>query len=224
MQTWLRLNVKKDVFSHFLVFCMTMNIAYIFLSMLWGTCVIANLIVIMTFFRMKSLCDNYSYWYTTTLVTLDLIFGSTACPLQIVTTKRIISLNHLICDLFILYQPIVGNMEIFVLIGMAINRYICVLNPRLNADQRLGTIKYLISITSITSILIWMIPKHDYDLKRSNCFFGKSIPYHLFGKNTSWFLYIYFSLQSWITSILKSISFSAIFNTILQEKTKNYLE
>ena len=161
-----------------------MIIAYILITILWCTCIIANLIFIMTFFRMKSLHDNYSYWYTTGLATLDLIFGSTACLLQVVTTNRIISLNLFICDLFILYQSIVGNMEIFVLIGMAIDRYICVLNPRLNADQRFAAIRYLIFITMIpiTSILIWKIPEHGYDFKQSNCFFGESIPSYVWEK------------------------------------------
>ena len=202
-----------------------MNITYILISILWGTCITANLIVIMTFFRIKSLRDNYSYWYTTALATLDLIFGSTAIPLQIMTINRIISVNHFICDLLILYQSILGNMEIYVLIGVAIDRYTCVSNPRLNADQRRATIRYFIFITmiSITSILIWMILEHDYDLKQSNCFFGKSIPsfvwekYILISLNLLQFTIMgYFNLK--VHLVLRK------FNTILQDTTKHYIE
>ena len=58
-----------------------MRILFILTSILWNTC------VIITFFSMKSLLNNYSYWCTTALDSVDLILGSTAIPLQVLTTE-----------------------------------------------------------------------------------------------------------------------------------------
>ena len=197
-----------------------MSIFYILVSILWSTCVIANLIVIMTFFRTKSLRDNYSYWYAAALAILDLILGSTGIPLQVLTTEQIVPVNTLTCDILISYETFLGVMEMFLLIGMAVDRYISVSNPRLNDDQRREIIKYLIfgAITSIIITFILMLPKHEYDFTRSNCFILKKS----------------FELSPWTTYILVSqlfVQFTVMgyfnvrvflilrkFNTLLQDE------
>ena len=151
-----------------------MSITYIPISILWSTCVIANSIVIMTFFRMKSLRDNYSYWYTTALAMFDLIFGSTGIPLQVLTTQQILPVNTLTCDIFISYQAFLGTMEVLILIGMAIDRYSRASILKANSDRRAVTRYFVLStITSITNVFIMMIPNHEYDFTKSNCFFLK---------------------------------------------------
>ena len=154
----------------------TMNIfLFIFISILWSTCIIANSIIVITFFRIKFLRDNYSYWFTTVLATCDLIFGGTAIPLQVLTTEQIIPVNHFMCDILVSYQSALGMMEIFILIGMAVDRYISVSNPRLNDDRRQEVTKYLMfgTVSTIIATFIFMAPKHEYDFTRSNCFILK---------------------------------------------------
>ena len=151
-----------------------MSISYIPVSILWSTCVIANSIVIITFFRMRSLRDNYSYWYTTALATLDLILGSTAIPLQVLTTEQILPVDTLTCDILISYQAFLGTMEVLVLIGMAIDRYTRASTLKANSDRTSVTKYFVLStITSITNVFIMMIPNHEYDFTNSNCFFLK---------------------------------------------------
>lgn len=152
-----------------------MNIAYIPIAILWSTCIFANSIVIITFFTTKSLRDNYSYWYPIALAILDLTLGSTAIPLQVLTTEQIIPLNGLTCDIFTSYQTMFGTMEIFVLLGMAIDRYNVVSNSRANNDQRLTVIRYFIftTIISITSVVFIMVSHPEYDLTNFSCFLLK---------------------------------------------------
>ena len=200
-----------------------MNIFYIPTSILWGTCVIANLIVIMTFFRMKSLRDNCSYWYAAALAILDLILGSTSIPLQVLTTEQILAVNTLTCDILISYPTFLGVMEMFLLIGMAIDRYVSVSNPRLNDDRRREVTKYFIlgAFTSITITFILMFPKHEYDLTRSNCFIlKKSFEFSLW---TSYILVSLLFVQFTIMGYFNVRVFLILrkFNALLQGK--NYL-
>ena len=148
-----------------------MNIFYILVSILWSTCVVANLIVIITFFRMRSMRDNCSYWYAAALAISDLLLGSTAIPLQVLTTKKILPVTNLTCDILIAYETFLGTMEIFLLMGMAIDRYIAVSSFRMTVDSRPVT-KYFIFITmaSISSTFFMIIPHHEYDFTESNCF------------------------------------------------------
>ena len=148
-----------------------MSIFYILVSILWSTCVIANLIVIMTFFRTKSLRGNYSYWYTAALAISDLLLGSTGIPLQVLTTEQILPISNLTCDILIAYETFLGAMEMSLLMGMAIDRYITVSSLRITVDSGF-VMKYFIFITmaSISSIFFMIIPHHEYDFTKSNCF------------------------------------------------------
>ena len=167
-----------------------MNILFIPISILWSTCVIANSIVIMTFFRMKSLRDNYSYWYTTALAIYDLLLGSTGIPLQVLTTEQILPVDTLTCDILISYQSFLGAMEIYVLIGMTIDRYTRASNCKSNNDRRAVTKYFVLStIASITSVFMIMIPKHEYDFTKSNCFFLKRNTEPLSGMKYSLYAY-----------------------------------
>ena len=147
---------------------------YIPICILWMTCVIANFIVIFTFFTSRSLRNNYSYWYPTALAIFDLIFGSTGILLQVLTTEQILPVNTLTCDILISYQTFLGAMEIFVLIVMAIDRYNRTSNCKANNQKRTVTKYFVLStITSITGVFIIMIPNHEYDFTKSSCFFLK---------------------------------------------------
>ena len=151
-----------------------MNILFIPISILWSICVITNLIVITTFFRVRCLRYNYSYWYTTALAILDLILGSTGIPLQVLTTEKIVSVSNLTCDILISYQSFLGAMEVFVLIGMAIDRYTRASTLKANNDRRAVTKHFVLStIASITSVFVMLMLSHEYDFAESNCFFLK---------------------------------------------------
>ena len=201
-----------------------MNIFYIPTSILWSTCVIANLIVIMTFFRMKSLRDNCSYWYTAALAISDLIFGSTAIPLQVLTTEQILSINTLTCDILVSYQTFLGTMEIFLLMGMAIDRYLGVSSLRMTVDSRSVT-KYFIFITmtSISSIFFMIIPDHEYNFTKSNCF--------ILQRNTKlsdWMIYfsILLAFAQFIVMGYFNIRVFVIlrkFNALLKDRANEYL-
>ena len=201
-----------------------MNILLIPVSILWSTCVIANFIVIMTFFRIKSLRDNYSYWYTTALAIVDLILGSTGILLQVLTTEQIVPVNTLTCDILISYQTFFGVMEMFLLIGMAIDRYIVVFSPRMTVDSPYVT-KYFIFITmtSISSIFFMIIPDHEYDFTKSNCF--------VLQRNTKlsdWTMYsllLFTFAQFTIVGYLNIRVFVILhkFNALLQDKANEYL-
>ena len=201
-----------------------MNIFYISAFVLWSVCVFANFTVIFTFFSIKSFRDNYSYWYTTALATLDLIFGSTCIPLQLLTMEGVILVNDLTCDIIVYYIAFLGSAEINLLVGMSIDRYINVSNPQMNDDRRRSVVRFFIFITiiSTTTTLLMIIPDHEYDFTKSNCFFLK--------RNTS--------LSSWAKYALTIITFSQYtvmgyfnikvfvilreFNSILQTNIANF--
>ena len=197
-----------------------MNIAYIPISILWSTCIIANSIVIITFFTTNSLRDNYSYWYPIALAILDLILGSTAIPLQVLTTEQIIPLNDLTCDIFISYQTILSTMEIFLLLGMAIDRYNVVSNSQANSNQRLRVIRYFIftAIISTTSIVFLMGIKPEYDWTYSSCFFLKrDIELPVWIKYA--FIILYFSQYAVMGYFnIRVIVILQQYNTILNER------
>ena len=213
-----------DFLFYFSSILQTMNIVYIPISILWSTCIVANSIVIITFFTTNSLRNNHSYWYPIALAILDLILGSTAIPLQVLTTEQVIPLNDLTCDIFNSYQTIFGTMEIFVLLGMAINRYNVVSNSRANNDQRRAIIKYFIftTIISTTSIVFLMGIKPEYDWTYSSCFFLKrDIELPAWVKYA--FIIIYFAQYAVMGYFnVRVIMILQQYNTILNERIKTH--
>ena len=141
---------------HFLSISLVMNILFIPISILWSICVITNLIVIMTFFRMRCLRYNYSYWYTTALAILDLILGSTGIHLHILITERIVPVDASICDMEISYQAALACPEIFLLLVMAIDCF-NVSNLQMNNNPRRSAIRYflIISTSSVMELVMF---------------------------------------------------------------------
>ena len=148
---------------------------YIPISILWITCVIANLIVIITFFTNRSLRNNYSYWYPIALAILDLILGSTAIPLHILTTKGILPADSLTCNIEMAYQAALAFPEVILLLVMAIDRFNSVSNPQMNSNRRRSVIRCFLMITtsSLMGLLYVLISKLEYDVTESNCYILK---------------------------------------------------
>ena len=201
-----------------------MNIfLYIPVSILWITCVIANLIVIFTFFTNRSLRNNYSYWYPTALAILDLIFGSTAIPLHILTTEGILPVDSSTCNIVMAYQAALVFPEIFLLLVMAIDRFNNVSNPQMNNNRRASVIRCFLIITtsSVMGVLFVFIFKLEYDATESNCYFLK--------RNTdlpAWIKYfaVYFNIGVYFVMAYFNMRVFRIlyqFNSMLENRFKH---
>ena len=201
-----------------------MNIfLYIPISILWMTCVIANLIVIITFFTNGCLRKNYSYWYPTALAALDLTFGSTTIPLHILTTEGILPVDALTCDIEISYQVALAMAETFLLLVMAIDRFNNVSNPQMNHIRKRSVIRCFLMITtlSIMGIPFVLISKNEYDATESTC--------HIMKRNTdlpAWMRYfpIYFNIGIYFIMGFFNIRVFRIlceFNSILENRFKH---
>ena len=153
-----------------------MNIfLYVSISILWVICVVANLIVIITFFTTRSLRGNSSYWYPTALAVLDLLLGSTGIPLQILITERILPINALTCNIELSYQAALAFPEIFLLLVMAIDRFNNVSSLQMNSNRRRFLVRCFLMVTSssVMGILYVFISKNEYNVNESNCYIMK---------------------------------------------------
>ena len=196
---------------------------YVPISVLWITCIIANLIVIITFFTTRSLRGNYSYWYPTALAILDLLLGSTGIPLQILTTEGILPVDTLTCDIELSYQAALAFPEIFLLLVMAIDRFNNVSNSQMNNNQRRSVIRcfLMIASSSVIGVLYVFISNHEYDFTESNCYTLK--------RNTNlpaWVKYfaVYFSFGVYFVMAYFNIRVFRIlyqFNCILENRFKH---
>ena len=200
-----------------------MNIfLYIPASILWITCVIANLTVIITFFTNRSLRQNYSYWYPTALAVLDIIFGSTAIPLHVLTIEGILPVDALTCDIEMSYQAALAFAELFLLVVMAIDRFNNVSNPQMNNIRKRSVIRCFLIITtlSIMGIPFVLISKNEYDVTESNCYIFKRD-----NESSAWIKYfaIYFSFGVYFVMGYFNIRVFRIlceFNSMLENRFK----
>ena len=196
---------------------------YILVSILWITCVIANSIVIITFFTNRPLRDNYSYWYPTALAVLDLLLGSTGIPLHVLTTEGLLPVDTLTCDIEITYQAALAFPEFILLLVMAIDRFNSVSNPQMNNIRKRSVIRCFLIITasSVIGVLFVLISKNEYDVTESNCYIMKrdtDLP--------DWMKYfvVYFSFSVYFIMGYFNIRVFRIlyqFNSILEDRFKH---
>ena len=209
---------------YFLCIFQKMNIfLYISVSGLWSTCVIANSIVIITFFTNRSLRNNYSYWYPTALAVLDLLLGSTGIPLQILIAEGIFPVDALTCNIEMAYHAALAFPEIFLLLVMAIDRFNNVSNPQMNNNRRKSVIRCFLIITSssVMGVLYVFISNNEYDVTESNCYIMKRN-----NELPAWIKYfaIYFSFGVYFIMGYFNIRVFRIlyqFNSILENRYKH---
>ena len=112
-------------------------------------------------------------------------------------------------------------MQVYVLIGMVIYRYISA-----NNDERISVKRYLTLITmiSIVSIYFIFITQHEYDITQSNCFILRKKGIEL----STWIKYAMILHYLVICGVMNYFNIKVLlilqaFNVLLKERVQHYL-